>query len=122
MGSSLSWNKFLGVKLLDQVLHVLMAQSLVHVQLFAALRTVARQAPLSVGFPRQEDWSGLPFPPPGDLPDPGIEPASLVAPTPAGGFPSAVPREQRPSERRHQFTALDAAHSIPALPLTICHN
>ena len=36
--------------------------------------TVARQAPLSVGFPRQEYWSGLPFPPPGDLPDPGIEP------------------------------------------------
>ena len=34
--------------------------------------TVARQAPLSMGFPRQEDWSGLPFPPPGHLPDPGI--------------------------------------------------
>ena len=38
--------------------------------------TVAHQAPLSMGFPRQEYWSGLPFPPPGDLPDPGIEPAS----------------------------------------------
>ena len=38
--------------------------------------TVARQAPLSVGFPRQEYWSGLPFPSPGDLPDPGIEPRS----------------------------------------------
>ena len=36
----------------------------------------ACQAPLSTGFPRQEDWSGLPFPPPGDLSDPGIEPAS----------------------------------------------
>ena len=35
--------------------------------------TVARQAPLSVGFSRQESWSGLPCPPPGDLPDPGIE-------------------------------------------------
>ena len=35
--------------------------------------TVARQAPLSMRFPRQEYWSGLPFPPPGDLPDPGIE-------------------------------------------------
>ena len=35
--------------------------------------TVARQAPLSMGFSRQEYWSGLPFPPPGDLPDPGIE-------------------------------------------------
>ena len=40
--------------------------------------TVARQAPLSVGFPRQEYWSGLPFPSPGDLPAPGIEPGSLA--------------------------------------------
>ena len=38
--------------------------------------TVARQAPLSMGFSRQEYWSGLPFPPPGDLPSPGIEPRS----------------------------------------------
>ena len=38
--------------------------------------TVARQAPLSMGFSRQEDWSGLPFPSPEDLPDPGIEPRS----------------------------------------------
>ena len=38
--------------------------------------TVARQAPLSMRFPRQEDWSGLPFPPPGDLLNPGINPAS----------------------------------------------
>ena len=38
---------------------------------------IARQAPLSMWFPRQESWSGLPFPSPGDLPDPGIEPASL---------------------------------------------
>ena len=37
---------------------------------------VARQAPLSMGFSLQEYWSGLPFPPPGDLPDPGIEPGS----------------------------------------------
>ena len=45
--------------------------------------TVARQAPRSMGFPRQEHWSGVPFPSPGDLPDPGIEPASPVL---AGGF------------------------------------
>ena len=38
--------------------------------------TVARQAPLSMGFSRQEYWSGVPFPPPGDLPDPGIKPRS----------------------------------------------
>ena len=39
-------------------------------------RTAARQAPLSMGFPRQEHWSGLPFPSPGDLPNPGTEPRS----------------------------------------------
>ena len=46
------------------------------IQLCLALWTVARQAPLSVGFFRQEHWNGLPFPSPGDLPDPGIEPRS----------------------------------------------
>ena len=49
-------------------------------------RTAARQAPLSMGFSRQEDWSGLPCPPPGDLPEPGVEPASLNPPVLAGGF------------------------------------
>ena len=46
------------------------------VRLFATPGTVARQAPLSMGFSRQEYWSGLPFPPPGDLPNPGIKPGS----------------------------------------------
>ena len=44
------------------------------------------QAPLSMGFPRQEYWSGLPCPPPGDLPDPGIKSASPVSPALAGRF------------------------------------
>ena len=52
------------------------AKSLSRVRLFATSWTVARQAPLSVGFSRQEYWRGLPCPPPGDLPDPGIDPAS----------------------------------------------
>ena len=47
---------------------------------------VACQSPLSMGFPRQECWSGLPFPPPGDLLVPGIETTSPVSPTLAGGF------------------------------------
>ena len=47
-----------------------------HVRLFATPWTVACQAPLSVGFSREEYWSGLPFLSPGDLPDPGIEPRS----------------------------------------------
>jgi len=56
------------------------------VQLFATPWTVDDQTPLSMGFSRQEYWSGLPCPPPGDLPDPGIEPASLMSPASAGGF------------------------------------
>ena len=57
-----------------------------HVWLFTTLWTVARQAPLSMGFSRQEYWSGLPCPAPGDLPDPGIEPTSLTSPALAGTF------------------------------------
>ena len=50
------------------------------VQLFETLWTRACQPPLSMGFPRQEYWSGLPFPPPGDLPAPGMESTSPAAP------------------------------------------
>ena len=57
-----------------------------HVRLFAALWTVACQDPLSMGFSRQEYWSGLPCAPPEDLPDPGIEPMSLMSPALAGGY------------------------------------
>ena len=48
------------------------------VRLFATPWTIAHQAPLSMGFSRQEYWSGLPCPPPGDLPNPGIKPVSLT--------------------------------------------
>ena len=56
------------------------AQLLSHVRLFATPWTVAHQAPPSMGFPRQEYWSGLPFPATGDLPDPGTEPVSPESP------------------------------------------
>ena len=58
------------------------------VRLFVTLWIEARQTPLSVGFPRQEHWSGLPCPPPGDLPNPGTENAS---PALAGGFSTTEP-------------------------------
>ena len=64
------------------------------VQLFATPWTGARQAPLSMEFPRQEYWSGLSFPSPGDLPDLGIEPTSLVSPALAGRFFTTVPCEK----------------------------
>ena len=54
------------------------AESLSRVRLFVTPWTVTRQAPLSMGFPKQEYWSGLPFLPPGDLADPGIEPTSAL--------------------------------------------
>ena len=57
-----------------------------HVLFFATLWTVALQTPLSMGFSRKEYWSGLPCPPPGDLPDPGMEPVSLKSPALMGGF------------------------------------
>ena len=73
------------------------AESLQSCLTFAALRTVAHQAPLSMGFSRQEYWSGLPCPPPGDLPDPGIEPASLMSPALADGFfTTSAPWEDDP--------------------------
>ena len=59
---------------------------------YATPGTVACQAPQSRGFSRQEYWSRLPFPPPGDLPDPGIEPMSPASPPLAGGFFAIEPR------------------------------
>ena len=55
---------------------------------FASPQTAAHQAPLSIEFPRQEYWSGLPFPTPGDLPDPGMEQAFLAL---AGRFFTTEP-------------------------------
>ena len=65
-----------------------------HVRLFATPWTVAHLAPLSVGFSRQEYWSGLPFPSSGDLPDPVIEPKSPVSPGLADGFFTYAPPEK----------------------------
>ena len=67
-------------------------------------RTVARQAPPSMGFSRQEHWSGLPFPPPGDLPDPGTEPGS-----PALQADSSLP------EPPGKLTEERRTHQIPFL-------
>ena len=68
--------------------YVVIVRLLSHVQLFVTPWTAACQAPLFMGFPRQEFWSGLPFPSPRDLPDPGIEPTS---PALAGAFFATEP-------------------------------
>ena len=61
-------------------------QSFSCVQLFVTPWTVAHQAPLFIGFSRQEYWSGLSFPSVGDLPDPGIEPSFIASPALGGRF------------------------------------
>ena len=84
-------------------------ESLSCAQLFATLWTAAHQAPVSKGFPRQEYWNGLPFPPLGDLPDPGIKPTSLAL---AGGFLTSVPLGKlcfrvTLTKRRHHWSPLN---------------
>ena len=74
------------IKVLRTILNACLLSHFSHVQLCATIWTIARQGPLSVGFSRQEYLSGLPCPPPGDLPNPGIEPMSLMSPVLAGEF------------------------------------
>ena len=68
------------------IYQVICMLSLSCVRLFETPWTVAHQFPLPMGFPKQEYWSVLPYPPPGDLPNPGIEPVSLTSPALADGF------------------------------------
>ena len=79
-------NGFFPTKGVEKTEYACMLSHFSRVQLFVTLQTVACRAPLSMGFSRQEYWSGLPCPPPGDLPNPGIGPTSLMSPALAGGF------------------------------------
>ena len=67
------------------------AQLLSNIRFFVTPWTTACQAPLYMGFSRQEYWSGLPLPPPGNLPDPGIKPESPASPALSGGFFNTEP-------------------------------
>ena len=84
--------------------------SLSRVQLFTPPWTVAPQAPLSMGFSRQEYWSGLPFPSPGDLPNPGIEPVSPASHALIGRFFTVWATGDKLSQtwwiRQHRFVVL----------------
>ena len=71
--------------------HACEALLLSRVQLYVTPWTVACQAPLFMAFPRQEYWNGLPFPSPGDLPDPGMELQSPESPALPGGFFTTEP-------------------------------
>ena len=93
-------------------------KSLSHVQLFATPWTVAYQAPPSMGFSGQEYWSGLPFPSPGDLPDPGIESgtpafqAEALTSEPPGKPYRKVTSTRKPS----QTHSPSFSHSVLSLP------
>ena len=84
------------------------------VQLFATYWPVTHQAPLSMGFPRQKYWSRLPFPSPGDLPNPGIESESAVSPALQGDSLPAEPLE-KPSifNTKYQFYLNETTKSGP---------
>ena len=76
---------------------------LIHVWLFATPWIVAHQVPLSMGFFRQEYWTGLPFPPLGDLSDPGVEPKTFVSPTLEGRFFTTEPPGKPPNNPNRQI-------------------
>ena len=77
---------WISVEFFSLLIVLCMLSCLSHIWLFVTLWTVAHQAPLSIGFSRQGYWSGLPYTPPGDLLDPGIEPKSLTLPALADRF------------------------------------
>ena len=83
------------------------------VRLFATPLFVARRAALSMAFSRQEYWSRLPCPPPGDLPDPGIEPTSPVSPALAGGFFTTSTSQEAPKQR---YFTLELITREPGFP------
>ena len=76
------------------------------IRLFVTPWTVARWAPLSLRFSRQESWSALPWPPPGDLPDPRTEPTSLMSPALAGGSFTIGGPWEAPEDRVHGMYSL----------------
>ena len=85
-----------------------------HVPLFTNPWATANQTPLSIGFPRQEHWSGLPFSPLRDLPDPGIE---LASPALAGGFfTTRTSNKGHPEYNQHD----DSCHGFIAIIFVPC--
>ena len=91
-----------------------------HVLLFATPWTVAHKAPLSMGFSRQEYWSELSLPPPGDLPYPGIECSSFVSPALAGEFFTTEPLGKILAKRFTRIKLKAGAESCTTLHPSHC--
>ena len=98
--------------------HMCVLSCFSHVWLSETPWTVTLQAPLSMGFSRQEYWSELPCPPPGDLPDPGIEPTSLASPALAGRFFTTSTTWELPNGS--QCRTKNNTHEQPAAPSFPC--
>ena len=98
-----------------QYLFLFVLSRFICVQLFATVWTGAHQAPLFMRFSRQEYWSELPFPVPGYLPDPVIEPVSPVSPALAGRFFTPAPPGK-------PFIWYDSNHSLPSEIFDICFS
>ena len=99
-GDSLMRSPQIGQPCWTHLLHACMLSRFSLVRLFVTLWTIAHQAPVSMEFSRQEYWSGLPFPSPGDLPDPAIKPMSLALQ--AGSLPSEPPGKPKDTVTRHK--------------------
>ena len=82
------------------------------------LWTVAHKALLSRGFSREEYWSGLPFPPPGDLPDPGVKPTSFASPALTDRFFATAPLGKPLEPGRSGFTSQHAYFSVTTVGIT----
>ena len=99
---------------------VCMLSHFIHFWLFVTLWTVAHQAPLSMEFSSQEYWSGLPFPTPGDLPDPGIEPTCVTSPALVGCLFTTSATWEAPTKldsilKSRAITLLTKVHIVKAM-------
>ena len=98
---------------MESATRVCVLSCLSRVRLLATLWTVARQAPLSMGFSRHEYWSRLPFPSPGDLPDPGIKPRVCCIFCLASRFYTAEPPGQPSMTLSWVFVKFHAVNDFP---------
>ena len=101
---------------------VCMLSGFSHVRFFATLWTVTCQGLLSMGFSRQEYWSGLPFSPPEGLPNPGIEPWSLMSPALVGGFFTTSATWETPNESVSLSVVSDCDHMDCSPPGSSVHR
>ena len=106
------WNCTLGNKVNVMYWAEMRVCVLSHIWLFVTLWTIVYQVPLSLRFPRQGNWSGLPFPTPGGLLDPGIKPKSPASPASAGRFFTTEPAG-KPLLGRDRKANVCAANSSP---------